>query len=140
MDGVLSIERACFTQPWSLHMFEALYQINPDGFYVAVIDESIVGYAIVLMQGSRRYFLRHTNAHLMNLAVYPSLRNQGIGRNLIAVVISYVKKVGAEELSLEVRTSNTNAIAFYKQLGFKRTGVVKRFYGNEDAQVMVKRI
>lgn len=39
---------------------------------------------------------------------------------------------------MEVRLSNTDAVAFYKRLGFARTVVIEGFYGDEDAQVMAK--
>ncbi len=140
LGGIMGIERQSFTNPWSQNMFEALFQINPEGFYVAFIDDVLVGYAIVLTEISWRHWSRNRTAHLMNLAVHPKFRNQGIGKRLIDRVISDIKRTEAEEIYLEVRASNTNALAFYKKLGFDRTGVIERFYGDEDAIVMAKKI
>ena len=41
---------------------------------------------------------------------------------------------------LEVRVSNTKAIAFYKGLNFVQIGQIEGFYGDEDAIVMSKKI
>lgn len=140
LSGVVSIERRSFTNPWSPNMFEALYQINPEGFYVAAIDEDIVGYAIVLTEQSLRHWSRKRTAHLMNLAVHPSHRNRGIGKELIRTIIADAKKAEVKEIYLEVRASNTTAITFYKRLGFSWKGVINRFYGDEDAIVMAREI
>ena len=55
-------------------------------------------------------------------------------------IISDIEKMGGEEVYLEVRVSNTDAIAFYKKLEFKKRGIIKGFYGDEDAVVMAKKI
>ena len=137
---VLSIERRCFDGPWSPNMFEALYQLYPDGFYVAELDEYIVGYVIALFEHGSRFSSKIKTAHVLNLAVHPQFRNQGIARSLIDTVISNMIRAGAVEIYLEVRASNETAIAFYTKLDFKRMGLIKSFYGNEDAIVMAKDI
>lgn len=141
INGVLGIERESFTDPWSPNMFEALYQINPDGFYVAEIKGDIVGYAIVLMgKNSKRLPKKRKIAHMMNLAVHPRYRNRGIGGRLVDSILIDIKRAGTKEIYLEVRASNTDAIAFYSKLGFKKEGYIKRFYGDEDALMMTKNI
>ncbi len=138
--GIMNIERQSFTNPWSPNMFEALYQINPEGFYVAQIDDVIVGYAIVLTEISWRHWSKKRTAHLINLAVHPRFRNQGIGKNFISKIIFNIERTEVQEIYLEVRASNTNALAFYTKLGFNRSGLIKMFYGDEDAIVMAKKI
>lgn len=140
LGGIMRIERQSFTNPWSQNMFEALFQINPDGFYVALKDDVLVGYAIVLTEISWRHWSRNRTAHLMNLAVHPGFRNQGIGKHLIDRIISDVKRTEAEDIYLEVRASNASALAFYTKLGFNRIGLIERFYGDEDAIVMAKKL
>ncbi|UCG69809.1 MAG: ribosomal protein S18-alanine N-acetyltransferase [Thermoplasmata archaeon] len=140
LGDVLGIERLSFTNPWSSNMFEALNQISPKGFYVVLKQGIIVAYAIFLPEQSLRHWSRKKTAHLLNLAVHPQVRNQGIGKSLIHWIISNLKDIKVKEIYLEVRTSNTNAIAFYTRLGFARIGLIEGFYGDEDAIVMVKKI
>lgn len=136
----MDIERQSFKNPWSSNMFEALHQITPKGFYVATIDETIVGYAIFLTEQSWRHWSRRRTAHLLNLAVHPNFRNKGIGKRLVNKIFSDIGRTEIEEVYLEVRASNTNAISFYKKLKFSRIGLINLFYGDEDAIVMAKKV
>ncbi|UCE35923.1 MAG: ribosomal protein S18-alanine N-acetyltransferase [Thermoplasmata archaeon] len=140
LKGVLGIERVSFPNPWSPNMFEALHQVNPEGFYVAQIHEDIVAYGIVLVESTSNRFFKKRRAHLMNLAVHPLLRNQGIGNYLLQTIISNLKNSKIGEIYLEVRVSNKYAIHFYKKSGFIENGIIKGFYGDEDAKMMAKKI
>ncbi len=140
LNGVLNIERQCFSNPWLPNMFEALFQMNPEGFYVALLDDKIVGYSVVLIEQSSMYRPRKRTAHLLNLAVHPQFRNRGVGKGLIDYIMSAAKTDDVKEIYLEVRTSNGDALAFYTKLGFKRAGFIREFYGDEDAVVMTKNL
>ncbi|MGH9863774.1 MAG: GNAT family N-acetyltransferase, partial [Candidatus Acidiferrales bacterium] len=55
---------------------------------------------------------------ILNLAVAPGWRRQGIGRRLVGEVMTRGQAQGVREWWLEVRASNENALAFYTALGF----------------------
>ena len=67
-------------------------------------------------------------ADVMNLAVSPSYRRQGIGQALIKELVEHLRQRGIIALLLEVRVSNTPAIALYEKLGFIRTAELSRWY------------
>lgn len=140
LDGVLKIERLSFPYPWSHNMFEALHQINPEGFYVAIKKKSVVGYGILLTEDLAPRFIRKGRAHLMNFAVHPEFRNQKIGSTLLDTMLSNLKQRAQNRIYLEVRASNIGAIAFYEKSKFKKTGMIKHFYGDEDAITMERKI
>ena len=74
--------------------------------------------------------------HLMNVAVAPERRRQGIASRLISRLIA---EAGDElPFTLEVRVSNRDAIAMYERLGFRSAGVRPRYYqdNGEDALIM----
>jgi len=74
--------------------------------------------------------------HLMNIAVDPASRRRGIARALLEALL---QRAGREEpYTLEVRPSNTPAIALYEQFGFRSAGVRPRYYQDtgEDALIM----
>jgi ribosomal-protein-alanine N-acetyltransferase len=121
-------------------MFEALHHIDPKGFYVAQINESVVGYGILLTEDLAPRVIRKGRAHLMNLAVHPDFRNRKIGSFLMDAMLTNLKPKAQYRIYLEVRSSNTRAIAFYEKAGFKRTGIIKNFYWDEDAITMEKKI
>jgi ribosomal-protein-alanine N-acetyltransferase len=127
---VISIERRAFSTPWSLAMF-VLEVSKPTGVCLAAVDISsarVLGYLIL-----SRY---DTVWHLMNIAVDPVRRREGIARGLLDAMI--VAAGPASEYTLEVRTSNTPAIALYERFGFRSAGTRPRYYRDtgEDAVIM----
>jgi ribosomal-protein-alanine N-acetyltransferase len=126
---VISIERRAFPTPWSLAMF-VLELSKPGGVCLAALrDERIVAYCIC-----SRYDVVW---HLMNIAVDPDHRREGLAT---ALLTELVHRVGGEEarLTLEVRESNHGAIDLYARFGFLAAGIRRRYYqdNGEDALIM----
>ena len=130
---VIAIERRAFSAPWSLAMF-VLELSKPSGLCLAAVDArsaKLAGYLIVA-----RY---DTVWHLMNVAVEPARRREGIACALLEQMID---RAGAEQqYTLEVRTSNAPAIALYERFGFRSAGTRPRYYRDtgEDAVIMWRR-
>lgn len=129
---VMAIERRSFPTAWSLSMF-VLELSKPSGVCLAAIDgNELVGYLICA---------RYAEAyHLMNVAVDPDRRRQGIGKALIDEML---ERVGADaSVTLEVRVSNSGAIALYESYGFRSVGTRRRYYADtgEDAIIMWRAI
>ena len=128
LPAVLSIERRAFETPWSLAMF-VLELSKPSGICLALTDgDRLSGYLVCS---------RYADVwHLMNIAVAPERRRQGIARRLLERLFD---EAGPDaRYTLEVRTSNHGAIAMYEQLGFRRAGHRRRYYhdNGEDALIM----
>jgi [ribosomal protein S18]-alanine N-acetyltransferase len=70
--------------------------------------------------------------------VAPEARRQGIGRTLIQAVFAWASDIGAHEIWLEVRASNTRALRLYECCGFVVTGHRPGYYvdPSEDAVLM----
>ena len=129
---VIAIERRAFPAPWSLAMF-VLELSKPSGVSLAALkDGRVVGYLVC-----SRY---DTAWHVMNVAVDPDERRQGIGRTLLERLITEVGEAGplGHRFTLEVRQSNGPAIRLYEQFGFRSAGVRRRYYqdNGEDAVIM----
>ncbi|MDX6697513.1 MAG: [ribosomal protein S18]-alanine N-acetyltransferase [Solirubrobacteraceae bacterium] len=126
---VIAIERRSFPTPWSLAMF-VLELSKPSGVCLAAtIDGDLVAY-LVCSRYDRVW-------HLMNVAVDPDRRREGIARELIDRLLS---ATGGDEsqYTLEVRQSNDGAIALYERFGFRAAGTRRRYYqdNGEDALIM----
>lgn len=79
--------------------------------------------------------------HLLNVAVAPSERRRGYGRQLVEEVIGYARTHEAARVLLEVRVSNAAAVALYQRLGFEQFNLRPRYYDDgEDAIEMMKLI
>jgi ribosomal-protein-alanine N-acetyltransferase len=77
-------------------------------------------------------------AEILNFAVRPAARRQGEGRALVRQALQKFAQQQVSRVFLEVRESNTVAIAFYRGLGFESVGVRKDYYRDplEAATVM----
>ena len=129
MPAVLDIENASFEFPWSEDVFiGCLRQRNNIGM-VVTMGSSVVGYFI--------YELCKTRIHVLNFAVHPAFRRQGVGR---AMVEKLRGKLGVHrtKISLEVRETNLAAQVFFRSCGFMAISVLKDFYEDtdEDAYLM----
>ena len=81
-------------------------------------------------------------ADVMNLAVAPDCRRQGIARQLLSRLTKLLHRQGIEALFLEVRPSNHAAIALYEAFGFVQIGRRPKYYVNpsEDALILRKEL
>ena len=82
-------------------------------------------------------------AQLLNLSVAPEMRRLGLGRSLLRRFIADARRLGAEQVFLEVRPSNVAAIRLYESEGFVRIARRDAYYparspeaAREDALVM----
>ncbi|HSK22031.1 MAG TPA: ribosomal protein S18-alanine N-acetyltransferase [Egicoccus sp.] len=95
-------------------------------------DGAVVGFAMG--------FVLLDEAHVLDIAVAEPHRRQGIGRTLMDTLLDRVCERGATGVTLEVRRSNTAALALYRRLGFAVEGERPRYYPDgEDALLMWRR-
>ena len=132
LDQVEQIEKEAFSEPWSLESFRASLR-SPDSIFLVSCRKGsgeVAGYA-----GLLRSF---ENADIMNIAVRMPDRRQGIGERLLKALLEEGKEQGIENFCLEVRASNTAAIALYEKNGFRKEGIRKHYYTKpaEDAVIM----
>lgn len=87
-------------------------------------------YGVIVGNASIRRHGRPRFAHRWDIAV--SVRKshwgKGIGSGLMARMIEYAKKNGAEVISLEVRSDNERAKALYRKFGFEKFGTYQKFF------------
>ena len=129
---VAQLEKICFADPWS-ELSISLELTNVWSYWVVALDgDTVVGYV-----GSQSSI---DEADIMNVAVHPDYRRQGIAEKLINTLVADLKKRGCHALLLEVRVSNTPAITLYEKLGFAQVGCRKNYYRNpkEDALILRK--
>lgn len=78
------------------------------------------------------------DAHVVSIGVRTPFRRHGVGEALLIRAIETAMGWGSRYVTLEVRVSNQGAQSLYDKYGFKRAGVRKRYYldNNEDAYIM----
>ena len=135
LDEVMEIERLSFPTPWSHDHFRRELQMpQARAFVAANARERIVGYIC--------FWLVAEEAHILNLAVNPAERRQGIATHILHFGLEYARKAGAEEATLEVRRSNYPAVGLYRNFQFEPRGIRRRYYSDtgEDAVIMSRKL
>ena len=129
---IAQLEKICFSDPWSERSIASELDNNLAFWLVAVEGETVAGYI-----GSQTVM---EETDMMNVAVHPDFRRQGIAEALANGLVGHLKAMGSRCLTLEVRASNAPAIALYEKLGFTEIGRRKNYYRNhrEDAQILRK--
>ncbi len=127
--GVYAVERECFLDPYPSNLIHDLIRTEHKRFFVAVEAGKVIGYAVATAKGS--------DGHVVSVAVHPRHRRRGIGTALLSALTHELKEQGLQEIHLEVRKGNQEAILFYEQMGFRRFSEIKRYYADgEDACVL----
>jgi ribosomal-protein-alanine N-acetyltransferase len=131
VNGVLAIEQEVQGYPWTRGNFiDALSH-----GYVCRVEEGdgqIRGYAVL------RPVLGE--AELLSVGVSATHQRKGLGRAILREMLREARERNIRRVFLEVRASNTAAIALYRSAGFGEIGMRRGYYqnagGSEDAITM----
>jgi [ribosomal protein S18]-alanine N-acetyltransferase len=133
IDAVVEIEQVSFADPWKKSMF--LTELKEPGISIPLVikdTDTVIGYAVLWQVMDEM--------HLGNFAVKPEYRKKRIGSQLLQYIIDMAVQKKVIKITLEVRQSNTAAIALYQRFGFKAVAIRRGFYTKptEDGFVMLK--
>lgn len=121
---VLDIENAPFAQCWTEEDFLCcLRQRNCIGMVVER-QERIVGFMI--------YELLKHQLHVLNFAVHPDCRRQGIGSQMVEKLKNKLIMQRRNEIFLEVRETNPLALFFFRNVGLRAIKVLRGYYEDTD--------
>ncbi|MBQ8733287.1 MAG: ribosomal protein S18-alanine N-acetyltransferase, partial [Anaerotignum sp.] len=110
IDGVVALEEATFSIPWTRADFEREVKENSMAiYYVAVMDGKIIGYA-----GMWHVI---TEGHITNVGVLEEVRGKGVGSMLMEKLIEVALEKEMDGITLEVRMGNAPAQALYHKYG-----------------------
>ena len=129
MAAVHAIELLVFADPWSLRDFGDCVSSDAT-FLVAETAEGVSGYLVAIDAADE--------GEILNLAVAPGGRRQGVGRALVAEALERLAERGVHQAYLEVRESNAAARTLYAAHGFREVGRRSRYYRRpvEDAVIL----
>ena len=132
--AIAELEKLCFSDPWSENSIASELNNRLSYWLVAEDNGRVVGYV-----GSQSVL---DAADMMNLAVSPDYRQQGIGQALVNMLSDHLRQNNVIALFLEVRISNTPAISLYEKMGFVLVGRRPKYYHNprEDALILRKEL
>lgn len=135
VDAVFAIEHAVQAYPWTRGNFADALQ---NGYFCRVneADGAIRGYAVLMPVMDE--------AELLNIGVAADQQRKGVGRAMLLEMLDMACGKNMIRVYLEVRASNTAALALYRSAGFVEIGLRKGYYrnagGGDDAITMACRL
>ena len=132
--AVASIVREALRENYPTSLYLDIHRWWRDGFLVADLDGHPVGFlaSVITADGQAR---------ILMFAVSAGFRRRGVGRAMMDAFLQACAMRGLKRIELEVRVSNTEAIAFYRRYGFEIAGALPRFYTDgEDGYKMLRHL
>jgi len=124
-----------WTENMVKEMLSSALREQYNGVFVAEIDGSVAGFAIVIYRDWNNI------AYLDYIQVRKEWIDKGVGHNLIERCIEWAKERNARIICTETGKDNERAIEFYQRHGFEITGYIPEYYKKGlDALILVKRI
>lgn len=117
--AVVALWQACgLTRPWNdPHQDIARkLQVQRELFLVGEADGQVIATTMAGYDGHRGW--------VNYLAVAPGQRGQGLGAALMQHIEQQLLALGCPKLNLQVRSSNTAVLDFYRHLGYAQDEVV----------------
>lgn len=135
VDDVMVIEQDVYPHPWTRGNFIDSLNSGYQAWVLRNASGVLIGYFLAM--------LAVDEAHLLNLSLRGDLHGKGIGRILLNKVCALAHEHGMKSVLLEVRPSNTRALAVYRHYGFIQVGLRKEYYpaaGNMREAAVVMRL
>lgn len=133
-DRLLELSAACPGAPaWMPQTWQSvLASAGADSQRIVLIAESadeLIGFGVLGRSLD--------SAEIESLAVSPSWRRHGLGRDLCNELLAWARAHGCTQAFLEVRVSNSAAQSLYRSLGFQQTGSRRGYYQDPDEDALV---
>ncbi len=131
IESVLEIEKQSINS-WTYNQF--IQELNHEFsvFLIAEHEGLIAGYLIAWKIADE--------IQLNSIAVSNNFRKHGIGSKLLSELTTNKSDNIYSSIFLEVRSKNNDAINFYLDNGFTKTGLRKKYYTDDDAVIMEKKL
>lgn len=132
LDSIVRIEEMSQGAPWSKAQFGAELRQSGAHLWVIEILDRVVGFVNTRRLGGE--------SELLNVAIDPTVRRQGIAAEALTYVFDMLWKDGVELVDLEVRVSNQSARKLYERLGFEVLGTRKKYYPDNQEDALLLRL
>ena len=132
--SLAAIEQACFSRPWSEYSIRS--HVAGENAFSLVAEEDGSPLGVLFLS------CLPPEGEVYRLSVLPAARRRGIGRLLLQKGLALEQAAGVTKMFLDVRVSNTPAIALYRSFGFTACGQRANYYHapREDALLMEREL
>lgn len=140
IDAVILINAKTLPEHYSDYFYYEVLSEFPETFLVAELGSKVVGYLMARIEYGFSHLKRlglARKGHVVSVAVVEEHQGKGVGSRLVLTGHEEMAKKGATETYLEVRVTNTKAIALYERLGYKSTGKLEGYYKDGEAALVM---
>ena len=133
LPAVLAVENLSFPSPWSGTLF--LNELENPNSRIHLVQERRED--CFTTAGHICFWLVTDEIHILNLAIHPSYRRNGLAQSLLIHTLTYSLKRKIEKAILEVREYNQPARSLYEKLGFQQIGIRLNYYQDTGENALV---
>ena len=138
--SVMEINMKTLPEHYSDYFYESLLSDLPESFLIAEKEGISIGYIMCKSEFGFSNFKKLgfvKKGHVVSVAVLDNFRGSGIGSALVEEAFKGVREKQCDEMYLEVRCSNTDAVRLYEKLGMSVKQRLRSYYRDgEDAYMM----
>lgn len=131
IDAIVELEAESFTNPWTRETL--VWELrNSDVTRVYVLRDDggkLLAFCVC--------WVIFEELHINTLAVAPAARRTGLATFLLRAVMAEAARAGALKATLEVRASNSAALALYSRLGFHVAAQRPRYYSHPEEDALI---
>ena len=116
---VIELWRKCnLVRPWNdpKRDIERKLKVNPELFFVGLIENKIVATAMAGYEGHRGW--------VNYLAVDLDYHGRTLGQQIMETIENKLLAVGCPKINILIRADNKEAVKFYKSIGYKTEEIV----------------
>jgi len=129
LEAVCAVARDCPScAGWSPEQYRE-EMISDRGLFAVWVAGVVKGYFVL-----RKV---HPEAQLVDLAVRPADRGQGIGSALLVAAAQAARGWGCSKMTLEVSAANESALALYRRVGLMVVGSRRKFYNDGSDAILM---
>jgi ribosomal protein S18 acetylase RimI-like enzyme len=117
--AVIELWMQCgLTRPWNDPAKDIARKltVQPELFLVGIVEGQLVASVMAGYDGHRGW--------VNYLAVAKAFRKRGLGRALMRRVEQDLKAMGCPKLNMQIRSSNVEVLAFYRDLGYEQDDTI----------------
>lgn len=129
LDSISSSLNSDFDDFWNIDTLKEELTNQNSKYIVAKKNDEVVGFGGI--------WKAVDDIHITNIVVRKDQRKKGIGEKILKKLIILSKLQNVENITLEVNITNIPAQNLYEKYGFKKIGIRKKYYNNQnDAFIM----
>jgi len=140
MQAVININAETLPEHYSDYFYYEILAEFPETFLVAELEGTLIGYVMCRIEYGFSHLRKlglARKGHIVSIAVREQHRGKGVGTMLMRASQGAMAGKAATEAYLEVRVTNSEAIALYQRLGYRVTSRLEAYYKDGEAALVM---